>query len=62
MIGECVEEIRVEVGRRDIEDCLGMSCGLCDKALSALMGLPSGCVDGNGARYRVANCWTYWRD
>ena len=28
VIGECVEEIRIEVGRRDIEDCFGVSCGL----------------------------------
>ena len=28
VIGEWVEEIRVEVGRRDIEDSFGVSCGL----------------------------------
>ena len=30
-----------------------MPCGLCDKVLSALMGLSQGCVDGDGARYRL---------
>ena len=28
VIGECFEEIRVEVGRRDIEYRFGVSCGL----------------------------------
>ena len=28
VIVECVERIRIEVGRRDIEDCFGLSCGL----------------------------------
>ena len=28
VIGECVEEIRIEVGRRDIGDSFGVSCGL----------------------------------
>ena len=54
VFAKCVEVIRVEVARRVIGDCLGVSCGLCNKALSALMGLPSDCVDGEGARYRMA--------
>ena len=39
-------------GERKAEDCLlryGLS--ICCDALSALMGLMSGSVDGNGARY-----------
>ena len=28
VIGECVEKIRVEVGRRDVEGGFGVSCGL----------------------------------
>ena len=28
VIGECVEGIRIEVGRRDIEGGFGVSCGL----------------------------------
>ena len=28
VVGKCVEEIRIEVGRRDIEDCFDVSCGL----------------------------------
>ena len=28
VIGECVEAIRIEVGRRDIGDSFGASCGL----------------------------------
>ena len=28
VIGECVEGIRVEVGRRDIEGDFGVSCGV----------------------------------
>ena len=28
MIGECAEELRIEVGRRDIDDYFGLSCGL----------------------------------
>jgi hypothetical protein len=47
---ECVEGIRIEVGRRNIEDGFGV-LWIFGFALSASLGLLSGCVDGDGARY-----------
>ena len=42
VIGECVEEIRIEVGRRDVEDGFAVSCGLCDEVKNAVSDLPLG--------------------
>ena len=50
VIGECVEVIRVEV-RREVLRVVLVCPGFFDLALSASLGLLSGCVDGNGARY-----------
>lgn len=50
VFGECVEGIRVEVGRQVLR--MALVCpGFFGKALGALLGLPSSCVDGNGVRY-----------
>ena len=56
VIGECVEGIRVEVGREILRIDL-VSPGFFGWALIASLSLLSGCVDGNGARYRVVICW-----
>jgi hypothetical protein len=50
VIGECVEGIRVEVGGKVLRIVL-LCTGFFGFALSVLMGLLSGCVDGSGARY-----------
>ena len=51
VIGECVEGIRVEV-RRGILKIVDLVCpGFFGLAFSASLGLLSGCVDGNCARY-----------
>ena len=53
--GECIEEIRIEVGREILR--LALVCpGFFGLALSAPLGLSSGCVDGNGVRYRRLIC------
>ena len=44
VIGECVEGIRIEVGRRNIEDGFGV-LWIFGFALSASLGLSSGCVE-----------------
>jgi len=49
-IGECVEVIRVEV-RREVLRVVLVCPGFFDLVLSVLMGLLSGCVECNGARY-----------
>ena len=55
VIGECVEGIRVEVGREILR--IDLVCpGFFGWALIASLSLLSGCVDGNGARYRVVIC------
>ena len=51
MIGEFVEGIRVEVRGKVLRMVL-VCPGFFDLALSVLMGLLSGCVECNGARYR----------
>ena len=50
VIGECVEVIRVEV-RREVLRVVLVCPGFFDLVLSVLMGLLSGCVECNGARY-----------
>jgi hypothetical protein len=50
VIGECVEGIRAEV-RREVLRLVLMCPGFFGFAVSASLGLLSGCVDGNGARY-----------
>ena len=50
VIGECVEEIRIEVGRKILRMVL-VCPGFFGLALSVLAGLLSGSVDGNGARH-----------
>jgi hypothetical protein len=50
VIGECVEGIRVDVRRKVLRIVL-VSPGFFGLALSASLGLLSGCVDGNGAKY-----------
>ena len=50
VIGEFVEGIRIEVGRKILRMVL-VCPGFIDLAFSASLGLLSGCVDGNGARY-----------
>ena len=56
VIGECIEGIRVEVGIKILR--IDLVCpGFFGWALIASLGLLSGCVDGNGARYRVVICW-----
>ena len=48
--GECIERIRIEVGREMLR--LALVClAFCCEALSALMGLLSGCADRDCARY-----------
>ena len=49
IIGECVEGIRVEV-RREVLRMVLVCPGFFGLALSASLGLLSGCVDGNVAR------------
>ena len=57
--GECIEEIRIEVGREILR--LALVCpGFFGLALSAPLGLSSGCVDGNGARYWRLNEASLW--
>ena len=57
--GECIAEIRIEVGRKILK--LAMVCpGFFGLALSAPLGLSSGCVDGNGARYWRLNDASLW--
>jgi hypothetical protein len=56
VIGECVEEIRIEVGRKILRMVL-VCPGFSSEALSAFMGLSSGYVDGDGARYWRLICW-----
>ena len=51
VIGECVAEIRVEVLRKILRIVLVCLPVFAIKALSALMDLSQGCVDGKGARY-----------
>ena len=51
VIGECVEGIRVEV-RREVLRMVLVCPGFFGLALSASLGLLSGCVDNNGARHR----------
>jgi hypothetical protein len=51
VFGECIEGIRVDV-RRGILKIVDFVCpGFFGLAFSASLGLLSGCVDGNGARY-----------
>ena len=56
VIGECVEAIRIEV-RREVLKMASMCPGFFGLALSVLIGLLSGCVDGNDARYWRLFCW-----
>ena len=51
VIGECVAEIRIEVLRKILRMVLVCLPVFAIKALSALMDLSQGCVDGEGARY-----------
>ena len=54
--GSYFEGIRVEVRREILR--IDLVCpGFFGWALIASLGLLSGCVDGNGARYRVVICW-----
>ena len=56
---ECIEEIRVEEDREILR--LALVCpGFFGLALSAPLGLSSGCVDGNGARYWRLNEVSLW--
>ena len=55
VIAECVEEIRIEVVRTMLRG-LWYVLWSRDKALSALLGLPSGCVDDDFARYWMLTC------
>ena len=50
VIGECVEGIRVEV-RREVLRVVLVCIGFFGLVLSASLGLLSGCVECNGARY-----------
>ena len=50
MIGECVEEIRIEVWRKILRIALACIEFMFD-CLNALLVFSSGCVDGDGARY-----------
>jgi hypothetical protein len=50
VIGECIEGIRVEV-RKKYWGWLWCALDFFGWALSASLGLLSGCVDGNGVRY-----------
>ena len=50
VVAECVERIRVEA-RREVLRIVLVCTGFFGFALSVLMGLLSGSVDGNGARY-----------
>jgi len=52
VIAECVEGIRVEVGRNKLR--MVLVCAVLGWALSPSLGLFSGSVDGNGARYWVS--------
>ena len=56
VVGECVEGIRVEV-RREVLRVVLVCPGFFGLVLSALIGLLSGCVDGNDARYWRLFCW-----
>ena len=56
VVGECVEGIRIEVGRNILRMVLVCPVFL-GEALSVFMGLPSGYVDGNGARCWRLICW-----
>ena len=56
VFGSYFEGIRVEVRREILR--IDLVCpGFFGWALIASLGLLSGCVDGNGARYRVVICW-----
>ena len=56
VFGSYFEVIRVEVRRGILR--IDLVCpGFFGWALIASLGLLSGCVDGNGARYRVVICW-----
>ena len=56
VLGSSFKEIRVEVRREILR--IDLVCpGFFGWALIASLGLLSGCVDGNGARYRVVICW-----
>ena len=50
VIGECVEEIRIEVWRKILRIALACIEFMFD-CLNALLVFSSGCVDGDGARY-----------
>ena len=56
VFGSYFEGIRVEVRRETLR--IDLVCpGFFGWVLIASLGLLSGCVDGNGARYRVVICW-----
>ena len=56
---EWIEETRIEVGRDILK--LALVCpGIFALAVSAPLGLSSGCVDGNGARYWRLNEASLW--
>ena len=56
VFGSYFEGIRVEVRREILR--IDLVCpGFFGWALIASLSLLSGCVDGNGARYRVVICW-----
>ena len=57
--GECIEEARIEVGRRILKPAL-VRPGFFGLALGAPLGLSSGCVDGNGARSWRLNEASLW--
>ena len=54
--GECVEQIRLEV-RREVLRIVLVCPGFFGFVLSASLGLSSGSVDGNSARYWRLFCW-----
>ena len=56
VIGECGEGIRIEAGEDVLRMILVCLEFLVDY-LNAMLGLSSGCVDGDGARYRMVICW-----
>ena len=55
VIAECVEEIRIEVVRTMLRELWSVLWSR-DKALSALLGLLSDCVDDDFARYWMLAC------
>ena len=59
VVGECVERICVEVGRK-MMSLVWYALIVLGEVLGALMELSSSCVDGNGARYWRLNEAYLW--